>query len=157
MTYFIFNHRITNEQQAVEAESIAEDQTIIYQGTKQGFLDLGFTESQIGGVKLVGNTLTFDQALFDAAQNNKKQIAQGQDFFKFLKKQLNLSLADRLHLQGTLAGFRAELFDEEFNPCSEADFNELITQFTNSALLQNGNKDAILAVATAWKATVKFS
>jgi hypothetical protein len=83
---FIFNHRLTNEQQAVEAQSIVEDQELLWQGKDWDTFnkETGLTQSQIGGLELKNGKLVFNQELYNNYLDSKKPLAMGKDLIKFL-------------------------------------------------------------------------
>jgi len=85
MTYFIFNHRITGQQQLVEAQSIASDQETLFSGSKEELRSLGFTESQIGGFELIDEVLRFNQDLKTLQDIKKKPILSGDELGKKIR------------------------------------------------------------------------
>ena len=125
MTYFIFNHSISKEQIGVEAISIASDQEIVYQGTKEGLSQYELDESHIGGIykgtkdfyetEIIGtdsegietigtNVITkpwlyFNQELKDFNINLNKPILSGEVLGKKLRSLFkNRTIAERKFL-----------------------------------------------------------
>ena len=156
MTIFIFNHRISNEQMIVEAQSIAEDQPIIWQGTPKQFKDTGFDESQIGGFELVDNKLVFSQNKWNEAQKQKLPIATGKGLKAYLNEiESNMTDAQVEQLFVKMGSFYDLLDQSRFNPMTEAKKDSLIavmnTKFTN------GTAQILTDYINAWKETVRFA
>lgn len=64
MTYFIYNHRLTDKQIAVEAQSIASDHELIFQGTRDELVKYGLDESHLGGIYKGTKDIEVEKELF---------------------------------------------------------------------------------------------
>lgn len=153
MTYYISNHRITNEQIGVEAKSIASDHKILFQGDKKDI-----DESKIGGYELVNGVLTFNQVLYDNAQKAKLPIAQGKDLVSFIEKAFTgKPFADRMALQGLFAPIKLTLESQTCNPLDEDDFTAVSILVNGNVNLTQDQKDLFIGLARQWKDTVRFN
>lgn len=132
MTIFIFNHRLTNEQQIVEAQSIAEDQTFLWEGSKKELQNLGFNENQVGGFELVSNKLVFNQEKYNTYLKSKLPLASGKILVSKVEKAfLGQSFEFRMQLQSLFLPLKATLESETCNPLSVNDF-EFVFKFLDT-------------------------
>ena len=156
MTYFIYNHRLTNEQQAVEAQSIAEDQAVLWQGTKEEFDKLGFNESQIGGLELKNRKLVFNQELYNNYLDSKKPLAMGTDLVKFINLTTETSLDDNqaFGIVSKLKDFLLYCQQGRCNPFTKQTLDNTLK--TLDKAFENGQKELIVGLVNKWAETVRF-
>jgi hypothetical protein len=153
---FIFNHRISNEQQIVEAQSIAEDQMFLWQGTHKQFKDLGFTENQVGGFELVNDKLEFNQDKWNTYLQSKKPLAMGKDLVKFINQTTESTLDDfqAFGIVSKLKDFLLYCQQGRCNPFTKQTFNNTLQ--TLDKAFENGQKELIVGLVNKWAKTVRF-
>jgi len=129
---YIFNHRLSGEQIATFAQSIAEDQDILWKGNKEELQQLGFNEKQVGGFELVGNKLVFNQEKYNTYLKSKLPLAMGKTLVSKVEKSFTGQPFEfRMQLQSLFLPLKATLESETCNPLSVNDF-EFVFKFLDT-------------------------
>jgi hypothetical protein len=160
MTYFIYNHRLTGEQLAVEGISIASDHELVWQGEYPEFEALGFNSEHIGGLEIVNGLLSFNQSKKDGDLRLKLPLAMG----KGIVAEIELAVAskpitERLELVKLFnnLGFKELLLSSSCNPLRAVDVPDLLEMFNNSAELNIEVKGLITNIINSYLTTHKLS
>lgn len=157
MTYYVFNHRLTGEQMAVEAESIADDQEVLFAGKKEDFEKSGFNESQLGGFEKQNGKLVFSATKKIQSENLKKPLAMGKDLISFIeeaKSELTRKEVKQLLAKLETGAFFRLLRQGRCNPLKQIDLDEEILEL--SKLLTPKENTLMALVIGQWKQSVRF-
>jgi hypothetical protein len=155
MTIFIFNHRLTGEQQTIEAQSIAEDQTVLWQGSKEEFEKLGIKESQLGGLELKNGKLVFNQELYNNYLDSKKPLAMGTDLVRFLNAYQSGIGPDKVKaLLTKLVITYLLLGNSDFNPFTEKTFAFILADLDTTL---NGDALLVKQICLGWAKDKRFA
>lgn len=171
---FIYNHRLTGEQHAVEAQSIAEDQAILWQGKDWAEFkrQTGFDQSNLGGLIMLNGKLSFSQDHFDAIEKSKLPLASGKSLISFIEsyfatKPDEMTERDHWKLRKQLqslfvnSGIKDTLNSETCNPVlSYVDFQNVLLDIEDllaAKMIEQSSRDLIVSLANNWLKTVKFS
>ena len=154
--FYIYNHRLTGEQQAIEAQSIAEDQTVLWQGSKEEFEKLGIKESEIGGLELKNGKLVFNQTLYNNYLDSKIPLAMGTDLVRFINQTTESTLDDfqAFGIVSKLKDFLLYCQQGRCNPFTRSTFNNTLQ--TLDKAFANGQKELIVGLVNKWAETVRF-
>jgi hypothetical protein len=173
MVYFIYNHRLTGEQQLVEAQSIAEDHEILWIGESidQFTKETGFDQSNLGGLIMLDGKLSFSQDHFEAIEKSKLPIASGKSLISFIEssfltKPNEMTERDHWKLRKQLqslfvnSGIKDTLNSETCNPVlSYADFQNVLLDIEDllaAKMIEQSSRDLIVTLANSWLNTVEF-
>lgn len=141
---------------AVEAQSIADDQEVLFAGTKEDFEALGFNESQIGGLEKQNGQLVFSEAKFQESENLKKPLAMGKDLKQFLNDaQTDMTDAEVDSLFINIGSIYNFLDQARCNPLTTERKNSLLTLISGKFI--NGTALKVLGLVNQWLATVRLA
>jgi hypothetical protein len=160
MTLFIYNHRLTGEQQAVDAQSIAEDQSVLWQGDswEQFTKETGLSEAEIGGIVKENGKLLFSIEKKAESERLKLPLANGSDLVKFIERAfIGQSFETRTILQSLFAPVKATLESETCVELSNQDFKSALNMVENNQSLTTQQKGLFLGLANQWAGSVRFS